>query len=100
MPTKTLMTAAEFANTGPETDGFELVKGELVPMPPARRQYGKSCIRVGALLEGYSKNLGHGCVCGNDTGIITERGPDTVRGVDVAFVANIPRSAAEPDGYI
>jgi hypothetical protein len=30
MPTKTLMTAAEFANTGPETDGYELVRGELV----------------------------------------------------------------------
>ena len=23
MPTKTLMTAAEYAKTGPETDGFE-----------------------------------------------------------------------------
>ena len=100
MPTKTLMTAAEFAKTGPETDGFELVRGELVPMPPPRRLHGRTCIKVGTLLELYSKKLGRGGVYGNDTGLITEMGPDTVRGVDVIFIANVPWKAGEPDAYI
>ena len=100
MPTKTLMTATEFAKTGPETDGFELVKGELVPMPPPRRHHGSSCIKVGTLLELYRRSLGHGRVYGNDTGIITETDPDTVRGVDVTFIANAPWSEDGPDGYI
>jgi hypothetical protein len=31
---KMLMTAAEVARTGPETDGCELIPGEVVKMPP------------------------------------------------------------------
>lgn len=100
MPTKTLMTAAEFANTGPETDGYELVRGELVPMPPARRRHGEVCVNICALLVTYKKSLGRGCVVCNDTGIITETAPDTVRGVDIAFLANPSGHRGEPDRYI
>jgi Uma2 family endonuclease len=76
MPTKNLMTAAEFAETGPETDGFELVRGELAPIPPAKGRHGKVCGNVVTLLGIYKKSIGKGCVLCNDTGIITENDPD------------------------
>lgn len=99
MPTKTLMTAAEFANTGPETDGFELVRGELVPMPPTRHRHGEVCINVGSILKAYKKSRGQGCVIGNDAGVITEVDPDTVRGPDVFFFLNPSWTGPAPNRY-
>jgi Uma2 family endonuclease len=83
MPTKTLMTAAEFAKTGPETDGYELVRGELVPMAQPAEGHGFVCVNTGYLLKAYTKKLGRGYVTGNDSGLITGRDPDSVRGVDL-----------------
>lgn len=84
MATKTLMTAAEFLKTGPETDGYELVRGELVPMPQPAERHGYVCANVVFLLKAYTKALGRGGVLSNDSGIVTQSDPDTVRGADVA----------------
>src|SRR5262249_7330114 len=84
MATKALMTAEAFFKTGPETDGYELVRGELVPMPPPGDRHGEVCINAAFLLKSYTKILGTGTVIGNDAGIITRRDPDSVRGADVA----------------
>jgi Uma2 family endonuclease len=99
MPTKTLMTAAEFANTGSETDGYELVRGKLVLMPPARRLHGKVCGNVVALLWVYKKTRGQGEVFGNDTGIITETDSDTVGGMDAALYLRATPEDNCPDRY-
>jgi Uma2 family endonuclease len=85
MATKTLITASEFSQSGPQTDCFELVRGELIPMPPPGGKHGVVCVNTGFLLKGYTKQIGHGVVMGNDAGIITEKDPDSVRGVDVAL---------------
>jgi len=99
MPTKTLMTAAEFANTGPETDGYELVRGELVPMPPPRGRHSEVCSQVDFLLRTYKNSRGRGCVLGNDGGLITETDPDTVRGADVALFLNPSWEGPAPNRY-
>ena len=99
MTIKTLMTAAEFANTGPETDGFELVRGELAPIPPARSHHGRVCANVILLLGKYCESRGKGEVLGNDAGIITESDPDTVRGMDAAFYLNAIPDDSGPDRY-
>lgn len=100
MATKTLMTAAEFWNSGPQTDGFELVRGELVPMPPPGDLHGIVCVNVAFALKSYTKQRGHGVVMSNDAGIITEKDPDSVRGVDVALFLH-PAWAGQPapEGY-
>lgn len=95
-----LMTADEFANTGPETDGFELVRGEMVPMPPAKGAHGAVCVNVGYLLKVYVKARGAGSVIGNDSGIITERDPDTVRGIDVALFLDPPWTGLAPNRWL
>ncbi len=97
MATKTLLTAEEFAKTGPETDRDELVQGELVPMPPPADRHGIVCGNTVFLLKGYTKHLGRGTVMCNDSGIITRRNPDTVRGVDVAVF--LSPGWQGPEGY-
>lgn len=84
MPIKTTMTAADFFKTGPETDGCELIRGEIVPMPSPGRRHDEVCVNSVYLLKGYTKGLGYGTVVGHDTGIITQHDPDTVRGADIA----------------
>lgn len=99
MPTKTLMTAEEFANTGRETDGFELVRGELVQMPPTRGRHGEVCGNVVYLLKSYETSIGRGCVLGNDVEVITELDPDTVRGADILFFLNPSWTGPAPNRY-
>lgn len=97
MATKTLLTAEEFARTGPETDDCELIRGAVVRMPPAGDRHGEVCVNLAYLLKAYVKNRGNGKVLGNDSGIITRRDPDSVRGVDVAVFLS-PNWQA-PEGY-
>jgi Uma2 family endonuclease len=100
MAAKTLMTAAEFAKTGSETDGYELVRGELVPIPPPAKNHGYVSANAVFLLGSHTKKRGKGIVMCNDTGLITRRRPDTVRGVDVMVYVNPKTSGRDiPDGY-
>ncbi len=85
MATKTLMTAAEFFKTGPETDGFEPVRGELVPRPPAGERHGKVCGNSVDIAKRYLKKLRRGDLTCNDAGVLTHQDPDSVCGADVAI---------------
>jgi Uma2 family endonuclease len=98
MTTKKLMTALEFLHSGPQTDGFELVRGELVRMPRPDRKHGIVCGNGGYLLKAYSKQIGHGVVLSNDAGIVTAKNPDSVRAVDVAIFLHPPAQGL-PEGY-
>jgi Uma2 family endonuclease len=100
MATKTLMTATEFLTSGSSTDGFELVRGELTPMPPPGDQHGVVCVNTSYLFKAYTKKIGRGIVMSNDSGIVTEKDPDSVRGVDVALFLNPPWAGQKmPEGY-
>ena len=44
-------------------------------------------MQIGFLLKQYVKSNDIGHVMGNDTGVVTQRDPDTVRGADVAFIS-------------
>jgi Uma2 family endonuclease len=83
------MTAEEFAEwvARPENDNrwFELVRGEVIELPPPMKIHGVVCINVGLLLALFTRQRGFGYVTGNDSGVILEHDPDTVRGPDVAL---------------
>jgi Uma2 family endonuclease len=64
---------------------FELVRGEVIEVSRPTRPHGVVCVRVGRLLDAYAEQRGSGYVTSNDSGVILEREPDTVRGPDVAF---------------
>jgi Uma2 family endonuclease len=43
---------------------------------------------VAVLLGSYGRQSGYGYVLSNDSAVLTERGPDTVRGPDVCFYSH------------
>ena len=54
MATKTLMTVEEFAQiSAPETEDYELVEGELSPLPSATPTHGLICENVSLLIGTY-----------------------------------------------
>jgi len=67
----------------------------------AKPRHSQICGRAQYLLYSHidSHDLGH--LLSNDTGVITERGPDTVRGADISFYsyACVPKGPL-PDRYL
>jgi len=95
-----LLTAEEyFAHDGPDCP-TELVRGEIVEMNRPGFRHGAVCLRIGRFIDEFAEANELGQAACNDSGVITERGPDTVRGPDVAFFSydRIPKGEL-PEGY-
>src|SRR5262245_8317899 len=90
--TPELMTAHEFYDWvhRPENADrfFELERGKVVEMPPPQKPHGFVCGNVARIVGVFGFQTGMGYVCTNDTGLIVQRGPDTVRGPDVSFYSD------------
>jgi Uma2 family endonuclease len=89
---KRLLTAEEYGRLPDDGRKTELVRGEVVEVNIPRTRHGEICVQIVYLVRRFLDDHPVGRVIGNDSGIITERGPDTVRGPDVAFCsfARIP----------
>jgi Uma2 family endonuclease len=81
------MTAEEFydwANRPENRDRFwELEHGEVVEMPTPGEVHGILCGFIAHLLWAFVIRRGRGAVSANDTGLLVEENPDTVRGPDL-----------------
>jgi len=94
-----LITAEEFGAMEDPIDGSkqELVRGEIVTMPPPKGRHGyvqgEICARIRDVVK--PKKLGWVLV---ESGVVLERDPDTVRGPDVSFYS-ITRHPSRPDDY-
>jgi Uma2 family endonuclease len=88
-----LLTAEEYAKRPDPGHPEELVRGRIAPMPQPNRRHGQICGQTVYLLRRFLDDHDLGHVLSNDAGVITERGPDTVRGADVAFYsfARLPK---------
>jgi Uma2 family endonuclease len=95
-----LMTATEFGQRPDPGHPEELVQGRVVSMPPPDRRHGYVCGEAYYLLRLFLAEHDIGRVMCNDSGVITERDPDTVRGADVAYYsyARLPKGPL-PTGY-
>ncbi len=82
-----LMTAAEFLAADLGEGRFELVRGEVIEVPPPRPDHGRVVSRAGFSLESYGRSTGHG-YCLTESAVGTETGPDTVRGPDLSFYSH------------
>lgn len=83
--TDRLLTAEEFSRR-PSADHIEeLVRGRVIMSPPPTREHGFTCIEIGYRLRRFLEERDLGRAFGNDSAIVTQRDPDTVRGADVAF---------------
>ena len=87
------LTAEEFGCRPDPGYPEELVRGRVVSMPPPTRRHGQICNKVDRILGNYAAEHDLGHVLSNDSGVITERGPDSVRGPDVVFYsyARLPK---------
>lgn len=81
------MTAAEFYEWTHRPENrdkrCELERGEIVEMSRPGKLHGLVCGNVARILGNYCFQRKKGYVCSNDTGVLVERDPDTVRGPDV-----------------
>ncbi len=82
------MTAAEFLAADLGEGRFELVRGEVIEVPPPRPDHGRVVSRAGFNLESYGRNTGFG-YCLTESAVGTEIGPDTVRGPDLSFYSHV-----------
>lgn len=81
-----LMTGEELALRHDLGNG-ELVRGEFVKMPPPGSEHGRIESKIAFYLRLYAQERDAGEVFSGEAGIYTRRSPDTVRGMDVAFVS-------------
>ena len=82
-----LMTADELLLLPDDDVKRELIRGVLTEDMPPGYQHGVVEFRIGRLLGNFVDDNDFGEILGGDSGFILERGPDTVRGPDVAWVA-------------
>jgi Uma2 family endonuclease len=95
-----LMTIEEFAAIPPDGRLRELVKGRVVEMNAPKPKHGFICSEIAGLLRDFVKPRKLGRVFTNDSGVITERDPDSLRGPDVGYYsfARVPAGKV-PEGY-
>lgn len=93
-----LYTADEYAvlDDGRRT---ELVKGRIIEVPPPGSLHGLVQVEIAALLREHLKKREVGRVLA-ESGVVTHRGPDSVRGPDVSFFSyeRLPKGEV-PTGY-
>jgi Uma2 family endonuclease len=96
-----LLTAEAFAQLPDDGRLLELVNGELIEMPTPRPGHGLVCTKIVLAVGGFVEARALGHVLANDTGVITTRGPDSVRGPDVCYFsyARLPKAALSFTAY-
>jgi Uma2 family endonuclease len=96
-PTK-LITGEELAEQ--EDIGLcELIEGRIVSMSPVKGGHGLWEARVIGYLFVFDPHHKLGWVLGGEVGVYTKRNPDTVRGMDAAFISR-QRHPARPDNFL
>jgi len=90
-----LLTAEDYFQLRDKPEYSELVRGVIVPMTPPGLPHGLICGQAYFLLRLSVDQHNLGRVACNDSGVITQRDPDTVRGADVCFYSyeRLPRDA-------
>lgn len=98
---KTPLTAEEFRRLPEDGRPKELKRGKVVLMNLPAPRHGEICIQTAYLVRRFLDDHPLGRLVGNDSGIITEHDPDTVRGADVAFYSYILVPPGPlPSGYL
>ncbi len=87
-----LMTADELLEVPKYVKGsdyrYELIRGELKKMSPTKPLHGIVTARLTNVLGRYLEADETGELFGAETGFLVEQNPDTVLGIDIAFVSN------------
>jgi Uma2 family endonuclease len=85
MSTATLITAEEFIAMSFDRP-VELVRGEIVEMTNPGYRHGNLCFRLALIIGRWLESHAEFDVATNDTGVLIEVDPDTVRGPDLMIL--------------
>lgn len=92
-----LMTAEELMKIDDEPNRHELIKGELLTMPPPGEEHGAVIINLAIVLAGHVKRNNLGRLTA-ESGFKLESNPDTVLAPDISFIAR-DRAGVRSEGY-
>lgn len=96
-----LLTVEQYVRLPDSGRPTELVRGKVVEMSLPTPRHGQICNEVAWLLNSHVRPNTLGEVVSNDSGIITRRDPDSMRGADVAFYSRARVGSGRlPDGYL
>jgi Uma2 family endonuclease len=94
------LTAEQYLLLPESAQPDELVRGVIVAMSRPKTRHGYYMTQLVIAFDTYVRPRKLGRVVCGDAGVVTERGPDTVRGPDVAYYSYARVPAGElPDGY-
>jgi Uma2 family endonuclease len=96
-----MLTAEQFRLLPSDGTPKELVRGRVVPVNVPAPRHGEICAKVVRLVGNFAEDHELGRVVSNDSGVVTERDPDSVRGADVAYYSylRVPKGPL-PEGYL
>lgn len=86
--TQELMTVEEYALLPDMGSPTELVQGKVIALNQPTPGHGRVCAKFVRYIGNYVDEHHLGNVVSNDSAIITKRGPDSVRGADVAYYSH------------
>jgi len=95
-----LITAEEYVQLAEDGQRRELRRGVVVVMDLPGFRHGEVCGNVYYWISNFVRQNQLGRVLSNDSGLITERDPDTVRGADVSYYSyQRVKKGHSPIGY-
>jgi Uma2 family endonuclease len=97
-----LLTIEEYVRLPADGRKTELVRGRIVEVPPTYPFHGYVCGRIYKAVEQFVEAGKLGRVMTNDSGVVTERDPDTLRGADVCYYSykRLPAGPLPRDSYL
>lgn len=101
MATTARLVTAEQLRRLPEPDHgarYELWAGELIQPTATGGKHGACCAELGSILYRYVKERTGGVVASANTGVFTEKDPDTVLAPDLVYWSR-QRLAELPEGF-
>jgi Uma2 family endonuclease len=99
MVTQDAMTAEELYRLNLPDKRTELVAGRLIVREPPGFRHGRVAAQIALRVGNYVEKHDMGIVLAGDPGFILQRGPDTVRAPDVAFIFRHRLPDPEPVAY-
>jgi Uma2 family endonuclease len=101
MVVRARMNVAQFEATAHELGPCELERGEVTFLSPAGFFHNNVATNIAVILSAWARKSKRGRVVTNETGIVIDETPGTVRGADVLYISysRLPRSQS-PAGFL